>query len=145
MREIKFRAWDKNNKAMAIFTLGTFAGQKLLFGNPFVLESLCFDCYEKQGNFDTSQEKENYILMQYTELLDKNGKEIYCGDIVGDDEDGYIGFCNKCHGYQILYKFEGVKCHRCEGDYELSEVEDDLDITGNIYENKNLPSNFKDY
>jgi len=59
MREIKFRAWDRNNKYMAYQ------------GTPDIetLESFIFhfgDC----------------ILMQYTGLKDKNGVEIYEGDVL---------------------------------------------------------------
>lgn len=54
MREIKFRAWDKKG----------FIG---MIDNPIL---------------DVVMKNERYILMQYTELKDKNGKEIYEGDIV---------------------------------------------------------------
>ena len=60
MREIKFRAWDKNNKAM--------------FNEVAI---------SKNGKCAISQE-DIFELMQYTGLKDKNGKEIYEGDIVNE-------------------------------------------------------------
>lgn len=58
MREIKFRAWDKNNKFM-------------IFIQPVDFEAGC--------DYFTD---DNYIIEQFTGLLDKNGREIYEGDII---------------------------------------------------------------
>ena len=60
MREIKFRAWDKSaNK---------FRGVKGVK-----------DCFSLRSD---GMVNNNYIIMQYTGLKDKNDKEIYEGDIV---------------------------------------------------------------
>ena len=59
-RQIKFKFWDKDNKEW-------ISGSEIEFqenGEPF-------DLYEK-----------NIIYLQFTGLLDKNGKEIYEGDIL---------------------------------------------------------------
>ena len=63
MKEIKFRAWDKENKIM-------FDVWHIEWDN------------EKIKYINTSDKVSNYILMQYTGLKDKNRKEIYEGDIV---------------------------------------------------------------
>ena len=62
MREIKFRVW--NGKTMLF---DTYIGQEIIRYEKGILD------------FETIN---NAIPMQYTECKDKNGKEIYEGDIL---------------------------------------------------------------
>jgi uncharacterized phage protein (TIGR01671 family) len=62
MREIKFRCWDKKNKEFVPYFELTCNGS-IFFGS------------EEQSDKD-------FDIQQFTGLLDKNGKEIYEGDII---------------------------------------------------------------
>lgn len=123
-REIKFRAWLKEDKKMENVKTIDFTDKTIRclkkneFINAYLLRRVSFDDVE---------------LMQYTNLKDKNGKEIYEGDIVilNDTEEE-----NRC---VVKYKYGSYIL--VDGDLRenLSNVEDRfLEVVGNIYENKNL-------
>lgn len=107
----KFRAW---------FT--PFKGKK--FGQEMK--------YGQAGSLITHAEMspDNYVLMQYTGLKDKDGVEIFEGDIVYDIETDSYG--------KIIFE-EGKFVHEWQNISEdLCENHDGLEIIGNIYENPEL-------
>lgn len=78
-------------------------------------------------------------LGQYTGLKDKNGKEVYEGDIVKSisGKIGYVIFLQQEMGYVVVW-------HNCDtrlghrnrgGDYEYDES---IEVIGNIYDNPEL-------
>jgi len=68
-REIKFRAWDKVNGKMRYPNMVARYGEE-------------YTCWWIGGESEDSGHCDTKELMQYTGLKDKNGKEVYEGDIV---------------------------------------------------------------
>ena len=137
-REIKFRAWYK-------------ILERIIYDDELEFSSSIYKLAEALKDVSDGR-----ILMQFTGLLDKNGKEIYEGDII---QWGY-GECKECgqeHKKRSgeVYWNDFSACYQTSnGDYLISNrgntqlkgngERDDLEIIGNIYENPELISNMKD-
>jgi uncharacterized phage protein (TIGR01671 family) len=132
MREIKFRAWDKKNKKM-IYPTGLYGDIKRWHIESSNSYWGMYSHGRVCGNADDSG-----ILLQYIGLEDKNGKEIYKGDIVEiinssvDEEDGYF-----------LVEFESERARYILASKDLAYDFDntspnEIEVIGNIYENKDL-------
>lgn len=125
-REIKFRAWDE-------------VSEKMLNWNDFLDTNM--------KNTFIAPESTGLILMQYTGLHDKNGKEIYEGDVVlyEDWEMAYEGGGNDSFINKGIIEY--VECNCCFNVTERQTVElqdvlykdnESLEVIGNIYDNPEL-------
>lgn len=145
MREIKFKIWDTiENKFLTLKDYQELGGIEVENDGTFTLSP--------RFRFLTSMMimPERFIPLQYTGLKDKNGKEIYEGDIVVNH------LYSKEYKSIIKYGVFNVKCCGCcyqyhkvcgfyledlnsdeESDIELDEnTLDNLEVIGNIYDNK---------
>lgn len=112
-REIKFRAWQKWHEYM-------FTPDYIDFINGNIII----------GENDGDSRYEDIPLMQYTGLKDKNGKEIYEGDVLEFPfEMGIVYVIND--GFRFAIKSFGSQTI----EYESEEVLKQTKIIGNIYEN----------
>jgi len=122
-RTFKFRAWDKTIKSW----LGDFRIHP--DGSVMKISGM------KEGKWQYSTEVfEDVELMQFTGLKDKNGKEIYEGDIVH--------YTFGAHDWNMEVRFEdGGWCvkNSAANIYELSGMaEKYIEFIGNIHENPEL-------
>jgi len=132
-REIKFRAWDNTDKTMKFFDF-------------YKIHCGVYHPNHWKDSTGLACELDNKLrypdeLMQYTGLKDKNGKEIYEGDIVKlavEEEQVYdpyegIPFGKPIYtNEKVVYETYGFFA----GDYGLGEFE--CEIIGNIYDNPEL-------
>lgn len=162
MRQIKFRAWDKNKKEWIGDTGTTFTSAEItegqvalsLSGHLRVFQATHWpplkgetECMLGVGNTeyesvhpcrtDPSYERQ-YELSQFTGLLDKNGKEIYEGDIVLLPADDVCA-CMRC--IRILGGERWMSEVIYQGAWFIINnhgADNAVEVVGNIYENPEL-------
>lgn len=124
MREIKYRMWNKKEKKMYDIGVLDFDDKKAYMKGylNYTVSNYMF---------------ENIELMQYTGLHDKNGKEIYEGDIVKIKHKGETDIG------KIIYEYNGftvdvMNMNKPYGRIKLEMLEKFIEVIGNIYENSDL-------
>ncbi len=127
MREIKFRAWDKENEKM--LEVANISFDKEAYG----YDLITIDKAKESPMLWTFNRLEDFVLMQYAGLKDKNGVEIFEGDIV-KSQDGTGGLIYK-HIVEWNDFYKGFDPMRKDESYFNRRG---CEIIGNIYENGDL-------
>lgn len=120
MREIKFRAWDKNSSRWTNYSI---VDDLLRFYN------------KHTGCWMTDKNQERFKLMQYTGLKDKNGVEIYEGDIAKNIPTGSVGVVVwDIHSTGFMRKTKRKETSVFDY-FTLYNSKNNMEVIGNIHEN----------
>lgn len=134
MRTIKFRVWDGKYMDYDVWvnSCGAFGEPEKKYNTP---------------NIEISSYPNKSIIMQFTGLYDKNGKEIYEGDILSKmwkvevyKDENTNAFMVKIHTHSEVNKPRTL--YKYLKERKRAKTEDtDCVIIGNIYENTELLNN----
>lgn len=121
MREIKYRVWDKTEGKMCSVA-------RISFGDDGAALTILAEPAPIGEFYRGLVEGESGILMQFTGLKDKNGKDIYEGDILQEDDTTANPTGNP---FQVEWR-------DARSGWNLFEYGDYYEVIGNIFENLEL-------
>ena len=128
MRELKFRIWDNlTNKMYYEALIGNCRGESTV---PCV--------YVNEIGWAHT---DNCVVEQFTGLIDKNGKEIYEGDIVrlsnNPIHDGMIVVCEWFEN-TVMFAYKFITGRYTDKHTDMVDSWRDYEVIGNIHDNPEL-------
>lgn len=120
----RYRAWDKNLKTM--YEVDDI--MSIDFGKSEISVKTLF--FERTNYYNFN----DIVLMQSTGLIDKTGKEIFEGDILGT-EDGLLNGVVNFNTDLGMWTNSLIRYNNFE---RLCNIADSREIIGNIYSNPEL-------
>ncbi|EMF0083742.1 hypothetical protein ED263_RS02570 [Enterococcus hirae] len=131
----KYRVWDKKTETIQEIESISFKEKKLVIDQ----KSVTWFNSDYIRNFDEAE------LMQSTGLKDKNGVEIFEGDVVSVSvRNGFDYLDNKVCIVKNSIDYSGLVCATVDEDLEYQIFNTELfeeytyEVIGNIYENSEL-------
>lgn len=127
-REIKFRAWNIKHKVMRYDAQNDVVD---ILEKPELMHEI--GGFSHTTFFALAPHDKNLVLMQFTGLKDKNGKEIFEGDIMGyGNAKCEIGWDSNLAKFTIIRWIYGA------GSRQIKFISKKFEIIGNIYSNPEL-------
>ena len=115
MREMKFRAWDVDKKCF--------------HSNPY---------FRGRNGHLLGDDEKNIILQQFTGLKDKNGKEIYEGDIVEQQtQDTWLTYLVEWEKYDCAFRFVPLNFKGVIHS-NMGSIFTDVKVIGSIHEDPEM-------
>ncbi|HFD2036147.1 TPA: YopX family protein [Clostridium perfringens] len=137
-RDIKFKIWDKEQKKFLEInwegedTRHTKGKANICYSDR-VYVTLSGYVNEDGWPYEVDAD-----ILQYTGLKDKNGKEIYEGDILINTNKSKLNLGIENQKYLIVYRALGFDLKPLFKGRALKFNYTDLELIGNIYENQEL-------
>lgn len=134
MRDIKARVWDyEEEKMLELITIGCSREDR--WGPLYIKNNIINGLYDNNGDHH-----DNYVIMQWIGRTDKNGTDIYEGDVVRCPWDSkkfqVVRYNLEYLGYTPFITDGGCGC--CSDDREVGWRPESSEVIGNIYQSPAL-------
>jgi uncharacterized phage protein (TIGR01671 family) len=136
MREIKFRVWHPGEKEMFYDHLNGWGESRVFIDLQGKMYTESWPA-EDGDEYSLDEDFQDLIPMQYTGLKDKNGREIYEGDILQTDK-GTIGVAEWLEMGKFALVFRDEEIGFKQPRLVLDSYSNRSNVVGNVYENPEL-------
>jgi uncharacterized phage protein (TIGR01671 family) len=136
MRDIKFRCWVFPTKKEIKEDPYKELQWMFYFENPSIGDGSCL-IFNEKGGLSLDEDDRKFEIMQYTGLKDKNGVEIFEGDIL--EQAGIVSW----NDVEVRWSCIDISLNDRREWHDMLYLTTPLEVIGNIYENPELLANNK--